>query len=362
MFDVSASRVVNKRLQLCHVTLLFAVLLAGVVFYATYRTAKPPWFLYEFVLLNNYFDLASWVIMPLVPQWFLASAPSLLCGLAVVFFVALLTPKTRSSGFVAIAICVGTLLLLEVCIGFFSWLDIFATLAGVFVALLTLQVTKQLAGDSRKGSLAFQATSQPTVDAGEPARVSASRSVTVFPGVIASAFASMLVLGSSWDNGNFSSECARYSEEGYCEEYKQAASPVYMSYGALRAAFDIEAARPPDRIGRLYLYEDLVLLNEVNEGIHIIDNSDPTAPVNKAFIRLPGNTEIAVRSNYLYADSYVDLVTLDIADPENIVLIGREQDIFPFDEYQNIPQNITFGRTGVDRDLGVVVSYRVAGS
>ena len=91
--------------------------------------------------------------------------------------------------------------------------------------------------------------------------------------------------------------------------------PVYMSYQELRGAVSYEAPRELEEVGRIYLYNDYFFLNQRNAGIHVFDNSDPSAPVNMGFVNIPGNTELAIRSNQLYADSYVDLVTLDISNP-----------------------------------------------
>jgi LVIVD repeat len=39
--------------------------------------------------------------------------------------------------------------------------------------------------------------------------------------------------------------------------------------------------------------------------------------------------DIAIRDNILYADSYTDLVVIDISNPENIKEIRRIRNIFP---------------------------------
>ena len=41
-------------------------------------------------------------------------------------------------------------------------------------------------------------------------------------------------------------------------------------------------------------------------------------PKSIAFIKLEGNYDISIKNNYLYADSYGDLVILDISDIHNI--------------------------------------------
>jgi len=141
-----------------------------------------------------------------------------------------------------------------------------------------------------------------------------------------------------------------------CYDSKNA-DPVYLSYNDLRSGITVGDPVPLTDIQRVYVYQKTVFLNNKNRGLHVIDNSDPSNPENVAFISIPGNTEISIRDNALYADSYVDLVTLKIDDPANIVEQDREIDIFPYNAYQNIPDNIYFGYDNIDETKGVVVSY-----
>ena len=135
------------------------------------------------------------------------------------------------------------------------------------------------------------------------------------------------------------------------------ATPVYMSYEELRSAVAVEPARELETIGRVYLYRGFILLNESNKGIHVLDNSDPAAPVNRAFISVPGNTELAICNNYLHADSYIDLVTIDLNSALTVQEVDRERDVFPFDAYQNIPDGISFSSSDIDPTRGVIVDY-----
>ena len=135
------------------------------------------------------------------------------------------------------------------------------------------------------------------------------------------------------------------------------ARPVYLSYDALRSAVAVKAARPLEDIKRVYVYQSAIFLNRRNEGLHVLDNTDPANPVNVAFIEIPGNTEVSIRGNFLYADSYIDLVTLDISDPQNVREVSRQQDIFPYNEYQNVPIDVYFDYDAVDPARGVVVDY-----
>ena len=83
-------------------------------------------------------------------------------------------------------------------------------------------------------------------------------------------------------------------------------------------------------VGKIYFYQDYILVNEKYEGIHIIDNSDPSNPQSTNFICIPGNIDIAVKDDILYADSYTDLIAIDISDIGNIQIVKRFEDVFPW--------------------------------
>lgn len=105
--------------------------------------------------------------------------------------------------------------------------------------------------------------------------------------------------------------------------------PVYMSEADLRAGLELTAPRPMENTGKIYVYQHYLLINELDEGIHIIDNSDPSHPAPVSFLSIPGNVDMAVYGDMLYADSYVDLVTIDISDPATPRLASRNQNVFP---------------------------------
>src|SRR5437868_12585443 len=77
--------------------------------------------------------------------------------------------------------------------------------------------------------------------------------------------------------------------------------PVYKSKTEVYANIKSNPARGIENPGKIFLYGNYIFLNEVDKGVHIIDNSDPANPVVKAFIDIPGNLDIAVKGNTLYA-------------------------------------------------------------
>lgn len=119
------------------------------------------------------------------------------------------------------------------------------------------------------------------------------------------------------------SACQNPIEEEYVEGYK----PVYISKQYLET---VVVTTPTTMVhpGKIYLYGKYLFINELQEGIHIVDNSDPVHPVFKKFIKIPGNIDMAIKSNVLYADNITDLVAFDISDMENITLTKRIKNIY----------------------------------
>ncbi len=108
-------------------------------------------------------------------------------------------------------------------------------------------------------------------------------------------------------------------------------NPVYMSYEDLRTAVADTAPVEISLPGKIYLYGEFILVNEVRKGIHVVNNADPANPEVISFIKIPGNIDMAIKNKILYADSYVDLVAIDISDlNNNSSIIGIFSIFVPF--------------------------------
>lgn len=143
------------------------------------------------------------------------------------------------------------------------------------------------------------------------------------------------------------------------DEYTEvftANSPIYMSYEDLRDAVNLKVARQLENPGKIYFKDGYIFINEELKGIHIIDNRNPENPENIGFIEVPGNADIAVKNNTLYADSYVDLVAIDISDVNNPKEVSRVEDIFP---YTTPPYNEDYRVAKVDEGKGVVIDWEI---
>ncbi|MFM8738918.1 MAG: hypothetical protein ACKOC0_01795, partial [Cytophagales bacterium] len=54
--------------------------------------------------------------------------------------------------------------------------------------------------------------------------------------------------------------------------------------------------------GKIYVYNKYLFVNEVDLGVHVFDNSDPSAPKDLGFIEILGNRDIAIKDNVIFAD------------------------------------------------------------
>lgn len=129
--------------------------------------------------------------------------------------------------------------------------------------------------------------------------------------------------------------------------------PVYKQAADIRKDVSYEAARALKDPGKIYYYGQYMFINERKEGIHIIDNSNPESPQNIAFINIQGNIDMAVRGNTLYADSYMDLLVLDINELTQPRIMDRQEDVFirnfPFDE--NRGYIVDYNETDVTEEI-----------
>ena len=145
--------------------------------------------------------------------------------------------------------------------------------------------------------------------------------------------------------------CDKNDDADY--EFVQVATPQLMSKTAFRSSVEVIAPKTIEEPGKIYVYQDYIFVGDVHSGIHIIDNSDPKSPKAIKFIQIPGNEDISVKDNFLYADSATDLVIFDISNINNVSIIERLEDVFNIYNY-DIPveaEAVDYGKFDFDDDI-----------
>ncbi|CAM4194256.1 LVIVD repeat-containing protein [Zobellia nedashkovskayae] len=122
------------------------------------------------------------------------------------------------------------------------------------------------------------------------------------------------------------SSCNDDKDDVSGEEYL-VATPVTTDLKRFKEeAVEVTEPVPINESGKIYAYQDYVFVNDVNRGFHVIDNNNPVNPEAVSFIKLEGNYDISIKNDRLYADSYGDLVIMNISDINNITMVQRIED------------------------------------
>jgi hypothetical protein len=103
---------------------------------------------------------------------------------------------------------------------------------------------------------------------------------------------------------------------------------VYMAESDYRIQPEMQPSRDFENVKKIVRWGSYILLNEERQGVHFINNADPSNPINEGFLEIPGNLDFIVLGNMLYADNFTDLVVIDINDPTRPKLNCRAEDVF----------------------------------
>lgn len=112
-------------------------------------------------------------------------------------------------------------------------------------------------------------------------------------------------------------------------------TPVFAKKADVLAGISAQPSQPVKEQGKIFWKGDWIFMSDPARGIHIIDNSNPSSPKPKAFINLPGNIDVAVKGDILYADLFTDLLVLDITNPLQPVLVKTIPNAFPDRNFVN---------------------------
>lgn len=106
--------------------------------------------------------------------------------------------------------------------------------------------------------------------------------------------------------------------------------PILMHRNDIRNNHNIKMQQPQvlQKPGKIYYKDNLIFINEIRQGIHIINNTNPANPQNIGFISILGNVDMAILGNTLYADSFMDLLTIDLSNLNELRVINRVEDVF----------------------------------
>ncbi|AUP78738.1 LVIVD repeat-containing protein [Flavivirga eckloniae] len=148
-------------------------------------------------------------------------------------------------------------------------------------------------------------------------------------------------------------------EKGVDYELVKVATPELMAKSDFRNSVAIVDPENIEELGKIYAYKNYIFVSDSKKGVHIIDNSNPESPQAIKHIKIPGNEDISVKNDFLYADSATDLLVFDISDMNSISLVERLKDVFNIYDY-NIPieaEAVDYGK--IDLEDNIIVGWTI---
>lgn len=140
--------------------------------------------------------------------------------------------------------------------------------------------------------------------------------------LIAVALLSAIFLSSCWDFRNSVSDPPQPPPKkvwGYRPVYAVDSSVLQVT-----ASGPVAVKLP----AKIYVKGNLIFQNDLGSGVHVIDNTNPSAAASIGFIKILGNSEISIKGDILYANSFSDLVVIDIKDWQKPVTLKRIKNAF----------------------------------
>src|SRR5215210_2106627 len=81
-------------------------------------------------------------------------------------------------------------------------------------------------------------------------------------------------------------------------------TPILVEKSVYFDAINGDPSQSVENGGRIYMTDKYIFVNDVDKGIHVIDNTNPVQPKQVAFLNIPGNQGMVVKGNTLLADMY----------------------------------------------------------
>ena len=144
--------------------------------------------------------------------------------------------------------------------------------------------------------------------------------------------------------------------------------PQYETTEQLAAKVTVESPKDYAEAGKIVTYQNYIFINKPNEGVHVVDNSNPAAPVNLHFINIPGSLDLTIIDDHLYSDMFSALVVFDISDVTQPDLIEdfTVEEVFYYNPYRTLDTSIrpeggyTYTQyESIDNSQGIVTGWEV---
>lgn len=132
--------------------------------------------------------------------------------------------------------------------------------------------------------------------------------------------------------------------------------PVQISWEEAREAPELTTNFQLTNFSRFYIYKDYLLGLQTDLGVQFFDNSDPSDPQHLYFLEVIGCREIAIRNDFLYVDSFKDLLTIDLSQGEPSLVLRNYNAVY-YDPLRTLNNDGYYNLGEFDPDFGPVIRW-----
>lgn len=105
---------------------------------------------------------------------------------------------------------------------------------------------------------------------------------------------------------------------------------VFMDRTEFENSVVLQNSKSLIELGKIYTFNDYLFINEKQEGFHIYNNSNPETPIALKYIKVPGATDMAIKSDIIYINQATDLIAVEFdTNTQSLTVTKRIKNVFP---------------------------------
>ncbi|TBN04401.1 hypothetical protein EYD45_07220 [Hyunsoonleella flava] len=106
--------------------------------------------------------------------------------------------------------------------------------------------------------------------------------------------------------------------------------PVILKRESFNTSIELMPPQNQGIMGKIYIKDNYLFINEPNKGFHIYDNSNPENPIKLKFLKVLGSTDVSIKQDILYVNNAVDIIALSFSNDFNEVTVSKRiENVFP---------------------------------
>jgi hypothetical protein len=142
------------------------------------------------------------------------------------------------------------------------------------------------------------------------------------------------------------------------EVVREGMQPVYSDFNDFSTLKSLPSM-PFENLGKIVAKGDFIYINEQGKGIHVVNNNNPSSPIQTHFWQIYGCTEFTIVDQVLYASNGKHLLVIDISNIDQIILLNVIEDQYEIIPVELYPDNYKGWFECYDPKKGILISWQM---